>query len=339
MITTNQISEFRLLLPEIIWLEPEQYEQAKRVSNAEINESQRWQGYLNALALLGFEAWLKQRSGNTIVDRIFNAPTQICQLQVKNFKLGIIASEHILDEVISVPNHRIEPPDFYVAIEVLEEQEEAIVRGFLAHDQLIEYYANQPEADFYSIPITQFNSEIDYLVAYCRHSEPLPSTIAASDIAASDPIANPLNATRTKLSQWLQNIFDESWNSIESLINPEAQLLFSTRSPEAGFQRGKMINLGVQFDDRTLALLVTVTPEAEEKFKILVQLHPTEGTQFLPPNLQLKLVSKAGETLSTVRARQQDNYIQLKPFRGKPGQRFCIEIALNDQRIQENFEF
>lgn len=334
MITTNQTSEFRLLLPETIWLEPEQYEQAKRMSNAEISESQRWQSYLNALALLGFEAWLKQRLRNTIVDRIFNAQTQMCQLQVKNFRIGIIASEHVLDEIISVPNHRTEPPDFYVALEILEEQEEAIVRGSLSHAQLIEHCRNRPEADFYPIPIIQFDPELDHLVAYCRYLEPLSSTAATAD-----SIANTINATRTKLSQWVQNIFDESWNSIEALINPETQLLWSTRSSQSGFQRGKLINLGLQFDDRTVALLVTVTPEAEEKLGILVQLHPTEGTQFLPPDLQLALVSKAGATLQTVSARQQDNYIQLKPFRGKPGQCFCIEVTLNNQRIQENFEF
>jgi hypothetical protein len=331
---TNHTSEFRLLLPETIWLKPEQYEQAKRMSNAEISESQRWQSYLNALALLGFEAWLKQRSRHTIVDRIFNAQTQVCQLQMRNFKIGIIASEHILDEMIAVPNNRTEPLDFYVAIEILEEQEEAIVRGFLSHNQWLEYYTNQPEAEFYPIPIIQFDPEPDHLVAYCRHLEPLSSTAATSDL-----VTNTLNATRTKLSQWLQNIFDDSWNSIEALIHPEAQVLLSTRSSQSGFQRGKLINLGLQFDNRTIVLLITVTPEAEEKLGILVQLHPTEGTLFLPPSLQLTLASKAGETLQTVSARQQDNYIQLKPFRGKPGQRFCIEVALHDRRIQENFEF
>lgn len=338
MITTNQTSEFRLLLPETIWLEPEQYEQAKRMSETEISESQRWQGYLNALALLGFEAWLKQRLRNTIVDRTFDAQTQ-CDLQVKNFKIRIIASEHVLSEMIYIPRNRIEQSaiaQFYVAIEVLEEQGEAIVRGFLAHDRLMQYCndVNQPGSDYYAIPIAQFDSEPDHLVGYCRHLESLSSTTVTSD-----PIVNTLNATRTKLSQWLQNSFDQSWNSIETLINPEAQLLLSTRSLQANSQRGKLINLGLQFGNQIVALLITVTPEAEEKLEVLVQLHPIKGRQFLPPNVQLTLVSKAGKALLTVSARQQDNYIQLKPFKGKPGQRFWIEVALNNQRIQENFEF
>ncbi|HTL89320.1 MAG TPA: DUF1822 family protein [Leptolyngbya sp.] len=336
MITTNRTSEFRLLLPETIWLEPAQYEQAKRISEAEIDESHRWQSYLEALALLGFEAWLKQRLKNTIVDRTFDAQTQLCYLQAKNFKIEVIASEHILDEMIYIPKNRIEQPDtiapFYVAIEILEEQAEAIVRGFLSHDRLMQYCANQPEADCYPIPIVQFDPEPDHLVAYCRHLQPL------SSIATSDLMADRLNPTRTKLSQWLQDIFDQSWNAIETLINPETQLLLSTRSLQAGSQRGKLINLGLQLDDQTVAMLITITPEAEEKLKILVQLHPIEDTQFLPPDLQITLISNTRQTLQTVSARSQDNYIQLKPFKGKSGQRFCIEIALHDRRIQEAFE-
>jgi hypothetical protein len=304
------------------------------------NEPQRWQSYLNALALLGFEQWFKQRLTNTSISRTFNAQTQACQLQVGRFKLGIIASEHVLDEVVYIPKNIADQPNlnsqFYVAIEVLEEQGEAIVRGFLSHDQLVHYrdLMTHLESDCYPIPMARFNSELNYLVAYCRYLEPLVSTVAVRDL-----VTQSISVARTKLSRWFQNVVNDGWMTIETLTNPETRLLMGTRSIQESFQRGKLINLGLQFDDQTVAMIVTITPDNEDKLRVVVQLHPTEGIQFLPPNVQLTLISRAGKVLQTVTARQQDNYIQLKPFKGKLGQRFCIEVSLNDQRIQEEFEF
>jgi hypothetical protein len=340
MITANEMEEFRLLLPEIILLEAEQFQQARHMSDSGSNESQRWQSYLNALALLGFEQWFRQQLNSIAISHTFNAQTQVCQLQVGRFKLGIIASEHVLDEVIYIPKNIVDQSDlnsqFYVAVEVLEEQGEAIARGFLSHDQLVQYCNLIPplEAECYPVPMARFNSELNYLVAYCHYLEPLVSTVVARD-----SVAQFIGVTRTKLSQWFQNVVNGDWMAIETLANPEAQLLMGVRSIQESFQRGKLINLGLQFDDQTVAMIVTITPDVEDKLRVLVQLHPTEGSQFLSPNVQLTLISRAGKVLQTVTSREQDNYIQLKPFKGKLGQRFCIEVSLNDQRIQEEFEF
>lgn len=67
---------------------------------------------------------------------------------------------------------------------------------------------------------------------------------------------------------------------------------------------------------------ITVTPEAAEKVGVLVQLYPIGEARYLSPNLQLTLRSKAGKTLQSTQSRGQDNYIQLKSFKGKPGTRF-----------------
>ena len=76
----------------------------------------------------------------------------------------------------------------------------------------------------------------------------------------------------------------------------------------------------------------------EGKLAILIQLHPGGGARCLPPNLKLILLSKAGKILQEVQSRTQDNYIQLKPFKGEEGKRFQIQVSLGSLSITENFE-
>lgn len=148
-----------------------------------------------------------------------------------------------------------------------------------------------------------------------------------------------LQETRTPLNQWLQGDFDEAWQTIDALISPQANLASSTRNAESGAKRGKLINLGMQLGSHTVALLVTISQEAQEKLGISIQLHPTGGERYLPPLLKLTLLSKAGKILQEVQSRGQDDYIQLKPFKGEPGKRFSIKVSLRDVSVREDFEF
>jgi hypothetical protein len=107
---------------------------------------------------------------------------------------------------------------------------------------------------------------------------------------------------------------------------------------ETGTKAGKLINLGMQLGSQTVAMLITVTQEAEEKIGISLQVYPTGGESYLPSDLQLTLLSKAGKILQQVRSRSQDSYIQLKSFKGEPGKRFSIAIALGDVSVKEEFE-
>lgn len=93
----------------------------------------------------------------------------------------------------------------------------------------------------------------------------------------------------------------------------------------------------MQIGQHPVALIVSVIAEAE-KIGINVQVLPTGEDTVLPPHLKVTLLSSAGEVLQTVTARAQDNYIQLRPFRGKSGVRFTIEVSLNGVKISEVFE-
>lgn len=65
---------------------------------------------------------------------------------------------------------------------------------------------------------------------------------------------------------------------------------------------------------------------------------PAGQETYLPAGVQLNLLSLAGKTLQSVRARERDNCIQLKPFKGKLGKLFSIEVALEERKVREDFE-
>ncbi|MDX2215645.1 MAG: DUF1822 family protein [Oculatellaceae cyanobacterium bins.114] len=344
-------TDLRLQLPETLWLEPEYFEQARAISTLAGNrlqdESQQWQTYLNVLGMLSFEAWLRERLPICYpIQHNTHELVNSCYLRVGDFQLCLIATEQMLDEIVRVPKLVIEQPDlaahFYVVLEVLEEQEQAIVRGFLRYDELAiqanPVVSSQPD-EVCLLPLSALDAEINHLMVYVQHLE--PSTIAIPTALDQRIKVLPLadsGTMRTRLSQWLQGVLEEGWQTIETLINPEANLAWSTRQAALGAKGGKLINFGLQLGDQAIVLLVTVTPESEEKIGVNVQVLPAQGAQVLPAQLKLTLLSNVDKILQEVQSREQDNYIQLKPFKGKPGTGFSIKVSLHNIDVREAFE-
>jgi hypothetical protein len=361
---------FRTLLPEAIWLDAHHFEQARELSHESSSEALQWQTYVNALAFLGVSQWLNEKmpapanrsDPSILTPSAANFMEGICQFRMGEFKLCLIAVEHVLDEIVQIPQRAILTPDlaahFYIAIEVCQEEEQIILRGFMRYDQLTDYLSQTDglltTKGYYPIPLSRFDPEPNRLLSYCRYLDadswcvtaleelaiaiPLPAPSIEPEAAPSAELLESLQNAKTLLSGWLQDRVDEGWLAIETLIHPEAYLALNTRNSEASICRGKLINLGVRLGQQSVALLVTINPEPEEKLNVLVQLHPTGGQRFLPPDIQLTLRSKAGELLQNVQARGQDNYIQLQSFKGSAGKRFSLEVSLLGRSVKEDFE-
>ncbi|MEM8808374.1 MAG: DUF1822 family protein, partial [Cyanobacteria bacterium P01_G01_bin.38] len=166
-----------------------------------------------------------------------------------------------------------------------------------------------------------------------------------------DDLADYLNqiqptSYRVNLSNWLENLFETGWQSLTALTGLEQPRLAATfrnsaQLSETATRRAKLIDLGVQLGIESVALLVAIAPvesnDADYRVEIWVQLHPTDETSYLPSNISLSLLSEGGETLQAVESRHQDNYIQLKRFRGIPGECFDIQIAFGETCTTEAF--
>ncbi len=338
---------FRFLLPEVIWLEPENLLLAKQISSgaSSSNFKESWQAYLNSIALLAFEQWLSNHLPNQIVTRDTTFIAKVGNLNAGEFKYCTIATEHLVDRVVSIPQNAIEQPEltanFYVVLEVLEEEQKVGIRGFVTYNQLNQVRSNLelPMRDgCYQIPVSWFDIEPNHLLFYNGYlsASEFPLAIVETQVNNVN-LSEFLQSTRTKLSEWLEGKIDTSWQAIDSVSNPELNLAFGSRNIQQGTRRAKIIDLGIQLGNEKVTLLVNVFPEPEDKINVLIQLYPN-GKRFLKPNIKLILLSKAGKKLQEVNSRVQDNYIQLKPFKGEPGKQFSVQINLENLILNESFE-
>lgn len=162
------LSSLRLPRLNIIYLESEYFEQAL-TSNSCTGTADDWQSYLNTLAQIGLTEWLSNRLLNQIVTRNDNF------IQVDGFKIQAIATENLPDELVSIPQLTLDHPElaahFYVVIEVIEEQEQAIIRGFVRYHQL-QQETWQLRDGYYQVPLNVFDAEPNHLLSYCRLLSP-----------------------------------------------------------------------------------------------------------------------------------------------------------------------
>ncbi|HIK16320.1 MAG TPA: DUF1822 family protein [Leptolyngbyaceae cyanobacterium M33_DOE_097] len=221
----DSITDFEPLPIAAIALSPQQIEIAMQHS-LNVAPADQWQAYLNDLALQSFEQWLHQRGWTQPTESINGFPA--CQIRVNQLRLTLIPIESQPDELISIPSASLDPTNpslFYVLIAIYEEQGQALIYGFLRHDQLLTHWQTQPQPpepdQTYSLPLAWVNADPDRLLLYLRCLTPVaiplvePSTPAAP--SSSSPLQPLMNA-----HLWLQNQLDAiaqefAWTLLPSL--------------------------------------------------------------------------------------------------------------------------
>lgn len=153
-----------------------------------------------------------------------------------------------------------------------------------------------------------------------------------------------LNQAPVNLSRWLEGIYDNLWDSIETFLDSNiggatSSVNFNfrdSREVEAeNIKRAKVINLGTEFN--SFVLVIALNRGDNQLLCIRVQLHPVSGNLYLPSTIKLALILDSGEIIQEVQAREQDNYIQLSRFEGEVGESFNIQVSLDNYQITETF--
>lgn len=244
--------DFEALPTEAIALEPDHIERAVQLSSQVGNEAQQWQTYLNALALFGFKQWLNERALDIRLDledcSIFqpsyaNAIAAVFNLKVGEFKLCLIAIGSLTDEEITMPRAVIDLPEFiahfYVLLEIQEEQEQAIIRGFLRYDELVNnQQATHLQADSdgtYSLPVAWFECDPDSLLLYLRCLDPKaiplpmpahPATLSSLEAERravrpnSENILQQTERLAVNVGLWLRDELDNFAESLSWVLLP-----------------------------------------------------------------------------------------------------------------------
>jgi hypothetical protein len=226
------------------------------------------------------------------------------------------------DFTCSIPAEVLQDRIGYVVVQINEATQQANILGF----------AKTVTAEELSL------RELRSPEALLQHLDDLKQAAAISNSVSSE--TNAL----VRLNQWLQNRFETGWQTVESLLiasEPNPAFAFRSSSdsapdPSITIRRARLIDLGIQLTDRPIALIVELTPESPQRIAIRLQVHPTEPTNYLPPDLHLTVLDDTGATFLEAQSRSADNYIQLQ-FNGSPGEQFSVRVALGLANIVENF--
>jgi len=355
------------LSPKFIWLEPEHFEEAKKISASNTDEARQWQSYLNALALLGFEQWVKEKTSNINVNRenclIFhsdstNTTDVVCNFDLNDFKLCLIIVDDLIDDCVTLPEEVIESPKlaahFYVLLEVLEEEEKLNIYGFLRHDQIVKYgqliNLKTHDGHRYILPLIGLDSELNNLLLSTRFLEavaiPLPSAVLEHHrvIHTLNLAETAVNKIIVNLNDWLSGVFAAGWQSTETLwktlpIDLDVGFARSVNKSNSYEVSGtKLFDFGLLINGENFALVVNQKKAANNEKDVLVQVLPGDQ-QYLPSGLSLRVTLNPNTYESEsqeVTARKADNAIQLE-FSESPGKLFQVEIRFNDAVVIEEF--
>jgi hypothetical protein len=172
-----------------IELTPDQIEQAVTLSQTLPIRDTQWQSYVNALALAGFCEWLEAWAPDLTVDdshSTLRLPAYaslidaVGNLQIGAFRLCLVAVNSVADAVVPLPKAVVEVPSltsqFYVLIEVVEEEMLVRIYGYLRYDQLVEPQRRpilgNGAAWTYDVPLTWFHPDPNPMLLELRCLEP-----------------------------------------------------------------------------------------------------------------------------------------------------------------------
>jgi Protein of unknown function (DUF1822) len=286
------------------------------------------QVYLNTLSVsfvnyylccMGFETDLnKSDSWNVIQQTLMD----VADLSLKN--LGLLECRPVLSDAqfVYVPPEVQSNRIGYVAVQIGKSFREAKLLGFV----------KQVQTDF--LPINQLQP-LDELLEYLEELSQFQ--LADNSLTCNQNLVN--------LKQWLENIFESGWQEVETLLGtPSINPAWSLRSANGAFiSRGKLIDLGKTLSDaygglrqRAVVLVVTLPPDNEQEMDVIVEVHPTNGQDYLPPNLHLMILDFEGTSVMEAQTRSSNKNIQLE-FSCEMGEHFSVKLALGDISITENF--
>ncbi len=144
-----------------------------------------------------------------------------------------------------------------------------------------------------------------------------------------------------QLHRWLADLnsaIELGWQTVESLFATPELAFRSANSSQISnsIQRGKVIDLGIQLQGHSIALIVELSPVADTE-RTQVRLRVASTTQsYLLPNIQLIVTDESNQPFLEAQSRTNDNIIQLQ-FTGNPGEKFGAIIKLGEAQVSEQF--
>jgi hypothetical protein len=210
-----------------------------------------------------------------------------------------------------------------------------------------------PDAEFVYIPQEVWTARIGYIVVQLDESLQTATLLGFTQKVTTENL--PLNQLRAleefpqylqqitppiNLNEWFEDILQQGWQTLESLLNPESVGDLNLSFKDASYLRAEEFTKavkGIELDNQSVLMLVALKPEENEEISIRVRIYPDSEENCLPKNLKLAILSDSGETLKEVTSRSIDNFIQLPSFRCSSQETFKLKLSLNNICCTESF--
>ncbi|MGL5081464.1 MAG: DUF1822 family protein [Microcoleaceae cyanobacterium] len=293
----------------------EAHQIASQFRQQQFDANRAKQVYLNTLSVyavdfylncMGFRTnWESSNSFDPMIQRFMD----VADLEVN--QIGRFECRPVLpdESTVHIPPETWSDRRGYFAVQLNSALTEARILGFLR------------KAEAEAIPLIQVKSLDDFL----KYSSQLEASV--------------------KLDQWLQNVFETGWETVNSLLAPpqmawrsgtvnhgnsNSQALKSTKTM---VERVKVLSLNNP--QESVGLLVRITPRTALEMEIWVELYPIENQTYLPPDLKLSILDEEQATVMQAETRSTES-LQLK-FSGETGEGFGVQIIHGTSRITETF--
>jgi hypothetical protein len=296
---------------------------AEKFCQHQSNLQKAEQVYLNTLAIyavnyhlqcLGFETnWTQSDSWDSMMQTFLD----VADLEVNNY--GKLECRPVFSdaEAVYVPEEVWEKRIAYVAVQLDESLTEATLLGF-----------------------AQTVSTQSLNLSELRSLEELPEYL--SQFKQEQAVREQVN-----LSQWLRDIFEPSWETIEAIFAPpQAEFAFTTRNPSLikastpelpvnGVKRGKRFALERLGESEQVAVFVGLSPTASPQLDITVEVCPIGGQPYLPRELQVVILNEQGKAVLHAEAENSEG-LEFQ-FSGELGESFSVKVTLGDFSITQEF--
>ena len=286
------------------------YQIAKKFSREQHDPEKAQQVYLNTLAVSAVNFYLNCMEVETNLEEsdrwnpALRSLMDVADLPVKHW--GKLECRPVLpnDKICQIPAESLADRVGYVVVEIDQEINQAKLLGF----------ANTaPEG---RLEISQLNS-LEQLIYQLPEGEQIQSDIIVD------------------LLDWFKEKYFPGWQAVKELVNPQLRPAFRNVELKKE-ERAKLIDLGLELDDRRVALIITVQEKDEKNVTIRSQIYPTGEAIALPPNLKMSVLTDTETVFKEVTARSNDEFIQYE-FDAQVGDSFGIQVALGEVSLTEKF--
>lgn len=302
-------------------ISPKDRERAERFKRQQATPEKGEQVRLNTLAVsfvnfylecMGFETHLENSDSWNPMQQTLMDTAALCLKNLGNLECRpVLANAQFVYVPPEVQSNRIG----YVVVQIHESFREATILGFVKQvtTELLSLARLQPLSDL-----------LEYLENLAQAQQ--------AKLTTQSPI---LLRSRVNLKQWLENVFEAGWQEISTVLDLQlAEPAWNERSASAS--RGKQIDLGKQTIAQSVVLVVALHPENLQETDIIVEVHPTSGQTYLPPNLQVSVLDFEGAAVMEASSRNTNKNIQLQ-FSAEWGEHFSVKLALGEAIAIEDF--